>query len=246
MRNSTTRRSLSARRMCSTVGTGSLASTSRCCRQRRSSLGLPIDRLGGGDLTPDLMNFAFRPALLGVDDEGKHRAARPCAPARRHAQLMIAMAAHYDSWDQHPPRAAGQREDRAHRPVVQGTPEDIRRAEKKVDISAVQNVLSTTDRYDPALELCRDLGIPYVPYWPLNAGTLAKAQSLPPCIDCGHGCPPVSGPQTLLSLAPRWLNPARQQSIRSCAAREAVLGNRRDSAAQVGAVKAFEPFAGVR
>lgn len=58
------------------------------------------------------------------------------------------------------------------------TPEDIRRAGKEVTIAAVQNVLNMTDRHDPALELCRDLSIPYVPYRPLDAGTLTKAHGV--------------------------------------------------------------------
>ncbi|MGW3563047.1 aldo/keto reductase [Streptomyces sp. NPDC000941] len=53
------------------------------------------------------------------------------------------------------------------------TPEDIRMVRKKLTIAAVQNVLNMADRHDPTLELCRDLGIPYVPYRPLRAGNLA-------------------------------------------------------------------------
>ncbi|MFG3136583.1 aldo/keto reductase [Streptomyces sp. NPDC050149] len=58
------------------------------------------------------------------------------------------------------------------------TVEDIRRAGKEITISAVQNVLNTTDRYDPAFELCRELSIPYVPYRPLNAGALTQGQGV--------------------------------------------------------------------
>jgi aryl-alcohol dehydrogenase-like predicted oxidoreductase len=53
-------------------------------------------------------------------------------------------------------------------------PEDIRVAAKYISIAAVQNVLNMSDRHDPALEICRDLAIPYVPYRPLDAGTLAQ------------------------------------------------------------------------
>ncbi|MGP4001260.1 aldo/keto reductase [Streptomyces sp. 8N706] len=53
--------------------------------------------------------------------------------------------------------------------------EDIRLAGKEVTIAAVQNVLNMTDSFDPALELCRERGIPYVPYRPLDAGYLARA-----------------------------------------------------------------------
>ncbi|MFD4933398.1 aldo/keto reductase [Streptomyces virginiae] len=58
------------------------------------------------------------------------------------------------------------------------SPEDIRLARKEVTVAAVQNVLNMTDRHDPALELCRDLNIPYVPYRPLDAGTLASARGV--------------------------------------------------------------------
>jgi aryl-alcohol dehydrogenase-like predicted oxidoreductase len=55
------------------------------------------------------------------------------------------------------------------------TPEDIRYVLKYRPIAAVQNVLNTTDRDDPAVEMCRDLNIPYVAYRPLDAGILAQA-----------------------------------------------------------------------
>ncbi|MDQ0904487.1 pyridoxine 4-dehydrogenase [Streptomyces canus] len=57
-------------------------------------------------------------------------------------------------------------------------PEDIRLASKYVDVAAVQNVLNMTDRFDPAVEICGELGIPYVAYRPLNAGTLAAARGV--------------------------------------------------------------------
>ncbi|MGW7715559.1 aldo/keto reductase [Streptomyces chartreusis] len=55
------------------------------------------------------------------------------------------------------------------------TPEDIRRVLKHQPVAAVQNVLNTTDRDDPAVEFCQDFGIPYVAYRPLGAGVLAQA-----------------------------------------------------------------------
>ncbi|WP_405434858.1 aldo/keto reductase [Streptomyces anulatus] len=58
------------------------------------------------------------------------------------------------------------------------TPGDMHRAGKEVTIAAVQNVLNMADRHDPALELCRNLSIPYVPYRPLAAGTLATAHGV--------------------------------------------------------------------
>ncbi|MET9833932.1 aldo/keto reductase [Streptomyces sp. NPDC006385] len=54
------------------------------------------------------------------------------------------------------------------------TPEAIRTAGKNITVAAVQNVLNMTDSFDPALDLCRGLGIPYVPYRPLDAGSLAR------------------------------------------------------------------------
>ncbi|MEQ6027910.1 aldo/keto reductase [Streptomyces salinarius] len=58
------------------------------------------------------------------------------------------------------------------------TPDDIRHVLEHRRVAAVQNVLNTTDRDDPAVEMCRDLNIPYVAYRPLNAGILAQAQGL--------------------------------------------------------------------
>ncbi|MER0476908.1 aldo/keto reductase [Streptomyces sp. Edi2] len=58
------------------------------------------------------------------------------------------------------------------------TPEDIRQVSKEVTVAAVQNVLNMSDHFDPALELCRDLGIPYVPYRPFDAGVLARAHGV--------------------------------------------------------------------
>ncbi|MGW9120140.1 aldo/keto reductase [Streptomyces sp. NPDC055663] len=58
------------------------------------------------------------------------------------------------------------------------TAESIRLASKYISVAAVQNVLNLIDRYDPALELCRDLGIPYVPYRPLDAGNLAHEERM--------------------------------------------------------------------
>ncbi|WP_371551564.1 aldo/keto reductase [Streptomyces sp. NBC_00554] len=58
------------------------------------------------------------------------------------------------------------------------TPEDIRDAGKELTVAAVQNVLNMTDSFDPALELCQDLGIPYVAYRPLDAGVLASTRGV--------------------------------------------------------------------
>ncbi|MET7474682.1 aldo/keto reductase [Streptomyces sp. NPDC005648] len=55
------------------------------------------------------------------------------------------------------------------------TREDILRAGKYLTVATVQNVLNTTDHFDPAVEVCAELNIPYVAYRPLDAGTLANA-----------------------------------------------------------------------
>ncbi|WP_251070354.1 aldo/keto reductase [Streptomyces sp. ISL-96] len=52
-------------------------------------------------------------------------------------------------------------------------PEEFRSVAKEVTVAAVQNVLNVHDRYDPMVEICRDEGIPYVPYRPLDAGSAA-------------------------------------------------------------------------
>lgn len=58
------------------------------------------------------------------------------------------------------------------------TPEQIRLASKHVAVAAVQNALNMTEHFDPALELCGELGIPYVAYRPLGAGTLTAARGV--------------------------------------------------------------------
>jgi len=55
------------------------------------------------------------------------------------------------------------------------TPHDVRRVGKELTVAAVQNVFNTTDRFDDVVELCAELGIPYVAYRPLDAGRLASA-----------------------------------------------------------------------
>ncbi|GAA2340980.1 aldo/keto reductase [Streptomyces violaceusniger] len=55
------------------------------------------------------------------------------------------------------------------------TTKQIRTVTNDITVAAVQNVLNMSgDRHDTALEICRDLSIPYVPYRPLDAGTLAQ------------------------------------------------------------------------
>lgn len=51
------------------------------------------------------------------------------------------------------------------------TAEDFHRWHGEIGLAAVQNVLNIHDRHDPVQELCRDHGVPYVPYRPLAAGS---------------------------------------------------------------------------
>ncbi|MCX4515916.1 aldo/keto reductase [Streptomyces sp. NBC_01619] len=81
--------------------------------------------------------------------------------------------------------------------LSKATSENIREAGKQSRVAAVQNVLNMSDRDDPAVELCRDLGIPYVPYRPLNAGRLAQELSLSAALDwlfrLGNHVAPIPG-----------------------------------------------------
>ncbi|WP_282795208.1 aldo/keto reductase [Streptomyces sp. CC224B] len=56
------------------------------------------------------------------------------------------------------------------------TPETVRAVAKVTPVAAVRNVLHLNDRHDPVLELCRDQNIPYIPYRPLTASSLARNQ----------------------------------------------------------------------
>ncbi|MFJ8001889.1 aldo/keto reductase [Streptomyces sp. NPDC096310] len=87
------------------------------------------------------------------------------------------------------------------------TPEDVRLAQKQVSIAAVQNVLNIHDRYDPVVELCRDHGIPYVPYRPLDAGAAALGRDVTTpaswLLERGPHIAPIPGtgdPQHLASI----------------------------------------------
>ncbi|GAQ58039.1 aldo/keto reductase [Streptomyces acidiscabies] len=85
------------------------------------------------------------------------------------------------------------------------TPDDIRDAGKHFEIAAVQNVLNVIDHYDPSLETCRELGIPYVAYRPLDAGALTKtrgvAESLAWLLDKGPHVAPIPGTSNPRHLA---------------------------------------------
>ncbi|GAA2345106.1 aldo/keto reductase [Streptomyces violaceusniger] len=85
------------------------------------------------------------------------------------------------------------------------TPEQIRTVTNDITIAVVQNVLNMSgDRHDPALELCRDLSIPYVPYRPLDAGTLARQGHIDAALNwllrLGNHVAPIPGTSSLEHL----------------------------------------------
>ncbi len=75
------------------------------------------------------------------------------------------------------------------------TPEAIRLVGKNLSVAAVQNVFNRTDRFDDAVEVCGELGIPYVAYRPLDAGVLARtngpAEPLNWLLDRGSHIAPI-------------------------------------------------------
>ncbi|MEU3712193.1 aldo/keto reductase [Streptomyces catenulae] len=85
----------------------------------------------------------------------------------------------------------------AHIGLSKVTPEQIKSVGRDIEIAAVQNALNINERHDPALDLCRDLKIPYVPYRPLNAGTLAPnaylGAALRWLLDLGPHVAPIPG-----------------------------------------------------
>ncbi|MFJ2774761.1 aldo/keto reductase [Streptomyces sp. NPDC087300] len=82
---------------------------------------------------------------------------------------------------------------------------DYQEASKDVAVAAVQNVLNIHDRYDPVQELCRDEGIPYVPYRPLDAGSAARdgalATALAWLLQLGPHIAPIPGTSNPQHLA---------------------------------------------
>ncbi|KAF4405600.1 aldo/keto reductase [Streptomyces lycii] len=72
-------------------------------------------------------------------------------------------------------------------------------------IAAVQNVLNISQPHDPALEFCRDHGIPYVPYRPLDAGRLATpsgiSKPLEWLLQLGEHIAPIPGTSSPQHLA---------------------------------------------
>ncbi|MFD5385554.1 aldo/keto reductase [Streptomyces sp. NPDC127074] len=89
------------------------------------------------------------------------------------------------------------------------TSEQIRTVTNDITVAAVQNVLNMSgDRHDTALELCRDLSIPYVPYRPLDAGALARQGQIDAALNwllhLGNHVAPIpstSSPEHLRQLA---------------------------------------------
>ncbi|GHC38905.1 hypothetical protein GCM10010348_77820 [Streptomyces anthocyanicus] len=84
-------------------------------------------------------------------------------------------------------------------------PEDIRYVPQYRPVAAMQNVLNTCNRDDPAVETCRDLNIPYVAYRPLEAGILAEPQGpaapLHWLLSQGSHVAPIPGTSRLRHLA---------------------------------------------
>lgn len=88
------------------------------------------------------------------------------------------------------------------------TPDVIHLVGNDLTVAAVQNVLNTTDRFDDAVEVCAELGIPYVAYRPLDAGLLARtngpAAPLQWLLDHGSHIAPIpstSQPSHLAEIA---------------------------------------------
>ncbi|MFD7639562.1 aldo/keto reductase [Kitasatospora sp. NPDC059795] len=77
------------------------------------------------------------------------------------------------------------------------TVDQIEQARATIPIDAVQNVLNLDEPDDPALEHCHDLGIPYIPYRPLNAGRHTgpdgAAKALRHLLDRGPHVAPIPG-----------------------------------------------------
>ncbi|WP_369391130.1 aldo/keto reductase [Streptomyces sp. CG1] len=71
--------------------------------------------------------------------------------------------------------------------------DQIRADEKMIPVAAVQNPLNHTEREDPALDYCARMDIPYVPYRPLNAGTLPAPAALTWLLDLAPHIAPIPG-----------------------------------------------------
>lgn len=80
------------------------------------------------------------------------------------------------------------------------TPEQIEEAGKVVPIAAVQNCLNVGEPDDPAVGYCRERGIPYVAYRPLNAGALTADGALRWLLSLGGHVAPIPGTSSLAHL----------------------------------------------
>ncbi|GAA1165915.1 aryl-alcohol dehydrogenase-like predicted oxidoreductase [Kitasatospora gansuensis] len=77
------------------------------------------------------------------------------------------------------------------------TVDQIDQARAIAPIAAVQNVLNLDELHDPVVQHCADLGIPYVPYRPLNAGRHTgpdgTGKALRHLLDLGPHIAPIPG-----------------------------------------------------
>lgn len=83
------------------------------------------------------------------------------------------------------------------------TPAQIGEAARIVPIAAVQNCLNLGEPDDPAVGYCRDRGIPYVAYRPLNAGALTAdggRDALRWLLSLGGHVAPIPGTSSLAHL----------------------------------------------
>ncbi|MBT2397217.1 aldo/keto reductase [Streptomyces sp. ISL-100] len=71
--------------------------------------------------------------------------------------------------------------------------EQIRAAGKEITVAAVQNCLNRAEPDDPALDYCARMGIPYIPYRPLNAGALPAPAALTWLLDLAPHIAPIPG-----------------------------------------------------
>jgi aryl-alcohol dehydrogenase-like predicted oxidoreductase len=81
----------------------------------------------------------------------------------------------------------------AHIGISKVTVDDLGAASALVDVAAVQNVLNVDEPDDPVVAVCQQRGIPYVPYRPLNAGTLPADKALTWLLGLGDHIAPIPG-----------------------------------------------------
>lgn len=73
------------------------------------------------------------------------------------------------------------------------TPDQIAEALRITPIAAVQNSLNADEQNDPALAVCAERGIPYVPFRPLGAGRLPPASALAWLLNLSPNIAPIPG-----------------------------------------------------